>query len=159
MGTGPFMFKKYVRGSFLELKRNPNYWVKGRPYLDGVKYFMIKDLSARAKSVRSGRTHVELRGFPPAEVEAIKKQMGDNVAVGYPKSLSFWEVAINADKKPFDDVRVRKALTLAIDRYDMAKTLYPLSGLGTVGGLSHPNTKQEDARGRAATVARFLERQ
>lgn len=102
---------------------------------------MIKDLSARAKSVRSGRTHVELRGFPPAEVEAIKKQMGDNVAVGYPKSLSFWGVAINADKKPFDDVRVRKALTLAIDRYDMAKTLYPLSGLGTVGGLNHPSTK------------------
>ncbi len=50
-------------------------------------------------------------------------------------------MAINADKKPFDDVRVRKAMTLAINRYDMAKTLYPLSGLGTVGGLNHPNTK------------------
>lgn len=84
MGTGPFMFKNYVRGSFLELERNPNYWVKGRPYLDGVKYFMIKDLSARAKSVRSGRTHVELRGFPPAEVDAIKKQLGDKVTVEYP---------------------------------------------------------------------------
>ena len=46
---------------------------------------MIKDLSARAKSVRTGRTDVELRGFPPAEVEAIKKQMGDKVVVANPK--------------------------------------------------------------------------
>ena len=74
MGTGPFKFKQYVRGSYLELERNPTYWVKGRPYLDGAKYFMIKDLSARAKSVRSGRTDVEFRSFPPSEVEAMKKQ-------------------------------------------------------------------------------------
>jgi len=50
---------------------------KGLPYPDGIKYYMIKDLSVRAKSVRTGRTDVELRGFPSSEVEAIKKQMGD----------------------------------------------------------------------------------
>jgi peptide/nickel transport system substrate-binding protein len=142
MGTGPFKFKQYVRGSYLELERNPDYWVKGRPYLDGAKYFMIKDLSARAKSVRSGRTDVEFRGFPPAEVEATQKQLGDKVTVAYPKPQIYWGVAINADHKPFDDVRVRQALSLAIDRYDMAKTLFPISGLGTAGGgLMHPDTK------------------
>jgi len=140
-GTGPFKLKRYVRGSSLEVERNPDYFKEGLPYMDGIKYFMIKDLSASAKSVRSGRTDVEFRGFPPAEVEAIQQQMGDKVVVRYPKSLSHWGVAINVDKKPFDDERVRKALSLGLDRYDMAKTLKPLSGLETVGALMHPDTE------------------
>ncbi len=140
-GTGPFKFKKWVRGSALEVERNPNYFKAGLPYMDGIKYYMIKDLSARAKSVRSGRTDVEFRGFPPAEVEAIEKQLGDKVTVRYPKAIAHWGVAINVDKKPFDDERVRKALGLALNRYDMAKTLKPLSGLETVGGLVHPDTE------------------
>jgi peptide/nickel transport system substrate-binding protein len=140
MGTGPFKLKNYVRGSYIEFERNPNYWKKGLPYLDGVKYFIIKDTSARAKALRSGRVDVEFRGLPPTEADAIKEQVGDNVVVAYPKAISNWGVAINVDKKPFDDERVRKALSLAIDRYDMAKTLKPLTGLETLGGLAHPDT-------------------
>ncbi len=142
MGTGPFKFKRYVRGSFLELECNPDYWVKGRPYLDGVKYFMIKDLSARAKSVRSGRTDVEFRSFPPSEVEAIKKQLGDKMVVADPKPQIYMGIAINAEQDPFNDERVRKALSLAINRYEMARTILPLTGLGSPGGgLMHPDTK------------------
>ena len=140
MGTGPYTFKNWVRGSSLEVERNPNYFKKELPYLDGIKYYMIKDLSARAKSVRTGRTDVELRGFPPAEVEAIQKQMGDTVVVRYPKALSHWGVAFNVDHKPFDDQRVRQAMSLAINRYEMAKVIGPLTGLETVGGLMHPDT-------------------
>ena len=140
VGTGPFKYKNYVRGSYIELERNPEYWKKGLPYLDGIKYFIIKDLSAQAKVVRSGRADVEFRGFPPAEADAIKAQLGDKVVVAYPRAISNWGVAINVDKKPFDDERVRKALSLAIDRYDMANTLGPLAGLDTVGGLLHPDS-------------------
>jgi peptide/nickel transport system substrate-binding protein len=141
MGTGPFMLKEIRRGAFIEMERNPNYWKEGLPYLDGIKYFMIKDTSARAKSVRTGRTDVELRGFPPAEVEAMKKQMGDKLVVRYPRINIQWGVAFNVTQKPFDDPRVRKALSLAIDRYDMAKVLDPLSGLSIVGGIMHPDSK------------------
>jgi len=142
VGTGPFMLKNIVRGSSIEVERNPNYWKKGLPYLDGIKYFIIKDLSAQAKAVRAGRVDVELRGFPPAEADAIKQQLGDKVVLAYPKAISNWGVAINVDKKPFDDERVRKALTLAIDRQDMAETLRPLTGLETVGGpLLHPDSQ------------------
>ena len=141
MGTGPFMLKDIRRGAFIEMERNPNYWKKGLPYLDGIKYFMIKDTNARAKSVRTGRTDVELRGFPPAEVEAMKKQMGDELVVRYPRINIQWGLAFNVTKKPFDDARVRKALSLAIDRYDMAKVLDPLSGLSIVGGVMHPDSK------------------
>lgn len=140
MGTGPFKLKNWVRGSYLEVERNPNYWKKGLPYLDGAKYYQMKDTSARAKALRSDRADVEFRGFAPAEVEAIQKQMGDKVVARYPKALIHWGVGINVDKKPFDDERVRKALSLALDRYDMAKVLGPLTGLETAGGYMHPDT-------------------
>ena len=141
MGTGPFKLKKYIRGSYLEVERNPNYFKEGLPYLDGIKYYMIKDLSARGKSVRTARTHAELRGFPPAEADAIKADMGDKVVVRYPKAIGQWGVAFNANQKPFNDERVRQAMSLALDRYDMAKVLGPLTGLETVGGLMHPDSK------------------
>jgi peptide/nickel transport system substrate-binding protein len=84
---------------------------------------------------------VELRGFPPAEVEAIKNQMGNKATVGYPARAGNWGVAFNHDKKPFDDKRVRLAMSLAIDRYDMAKTLGPLSGLDIPAGPLNPDNK------------------
>ncbi len=140
VGTGPFKLKNYVRGSYLEFERNPDYFKKGLPYLDGIKYFIIKDTSARAMALRSGRVDVEFRGFPPADGEAIKKQLGDRAVLAYPKAISNWGVVVNVDKKPFDDERVRKALSLAIDRYDMAKTVGPLTSLDIVGGLMPPDS-------------------
>jgi len=140
MGTGPFKMKKYVRGGYIEMERNPNYWKKGLPYMDGITYYIIRDTSARATALRTERVDVEFRGLPPADVEAVEAQMGEKVTVRYPKALFNWGVAFNVDKKPFDDARVRKAMTLAIDRYDMAKTLAPLTGLETIGGLLHPST-------------------
>jgi peptide/nickel transport system substrate-binding protein len=140
IGTEPFKLKSYVRGSSLELERNPNYWKSGLPYLNGAKYFIITDDSARAKSVRSDRTDVEFRSFNPTEAEATQKQLGDRVVVAHPGQPGHWGVVINVDKKPFDDERVRKALSLAIDRYDMARTLGPLTSLDTVGGLVVPGT-------------------
>src|SRR2546428_7566967 len=138
MGSGPFKLKQYVHGASLEMERNPKYWKQGLPYLDGIKYYIVKDDGARAKSIRSDRADVEFRGFAPAEVEAIKGQMGDKVTVAYPGQPAHWGVAFNVDKKPFDDERVRKAMSLALDRYDMAKTLAPLTGLDTVGGPIPP---------------------
>ena len=81
VGSGPFKLKNYVRGSSIEMERNPNYWKKGLPYLDGIKYFIITDNAARAKAIRSGRVDVELRFLPPGEVDAIKAQLGDKVVV------------------------------------------------------------------------------
>jgi peptide/nickel transport system substrate-binding protein len=141
MGTGPFTLKNYVRGSHIELERNPNYWKKGLPYFDGITYFIIKDTSARAKALRSGRVDAELRYLPRSEAEAIKQQLGDKIIVASPRPSNTHGVTFNIDKKPFDDERVRKALSLAIDRYDMAKTLGPIALLDTVGGMTHPDSK------------------
>jgi peptide/nickel transport system substrate-binding protein len=65
-----------VRGSYIEVERNPNYWKPGLPYLDGITYFIIKDTSVRANALRSDRVDVELRGFPPSDAEGIKRAAG-----------------------------------------------------------------------------------
>ena len=141
IGSGPFKFKAYTRGSTFEGERNPSYFVKDRPYLDGYKFYISPETSVRAAAIRSGRAYIEFRNLPDAEVDAIKKQLGDKVTVQETAMTGQWGVAINNTKKPFDDVRVRQALTLAIDRYTMGKVLAPLTGLKFVGGLMRPGSE------------------
>ena len=141
VGSGPFKFKNYTRGATFEGERNPDYFVKGRPYLDGYKFFISPDTSVRAAAVRSGRVHIEFRGLPNSEVDAITKQLGDKVKVQEAPTPGWWAISMNNRIKPFTDVRVRKALTLAIDRYTMSKVLFPLTGLKGVGALVRPGTE------------------
>src|SRR5262245_33577491 len=77
VGSGPFKFKSYTRGSTFEGERNPDYFIKDRPYLDGYKFFISPETSVRAAAIRSGRAYIEFRDMPNAEVESIKKQLGD----------------------------------------------------------------------------------
>src|SRR5256712_173601 len=140
VGSGPFKLKSYTRGSTFEGERNPDYFVKDRPYLDGYKFYISSETSVRAAAIRSGRAYIEFRNLPNAEVEAIRKQLGDKVAVQETPMTAWWGIAVNNTVKPFNDVRVRKALTLGLDRYTASKVLYPLTGLRGVGGLMRPGS-------------------
>jgi peptide/nickel transport system substrate-binding protein len=140
LGSGPFKFKEYIRGASFEVIKNPHYWVKDRPYMEGIKFFFFKDLSAEAKSLRTGQTDIEFRNIPPTEIEAMLKQKGDNIKVQKAGWVTFWGIQPNVTRPPFNDVRVRQALSLALDRFDMAATLYPLTGLDGVGALMRPGT-------------------
>ncbi len=141
VGSGPFKLKSFTRGSTFEGERNPDYFIKDRPYLDGYKFFISPETSVRAAAIRSGRAYIEFRNLPNAEVEAIKKQLGDKVAIQETSATGQWGIAINATVKPFNDPRIRKALTLGIDRYTMGKVLYPLTGLRNVGALMRPDSE------------------
>jgi len=143
IGSGPFKFKNYTHGSTFEGERNPDYFMKDRPYLDGYKFFISTETSVRAAAIRSGRAYVEFRDMPLAEVEAIRKQLGDKVAVQETPVSAHWGIAVNNNQKPFNDVRVRKALTLAIDRYTASRVLYPINGLKIIGGLMRPGSEWE----------------
>ena len=101
MGSGPFKMKEYIRGASIEMVRNPKYWKQGLPHMDGIKYYIIRDDGARAKAIRSDRADVEFRGFAPAEVEAITKQLGNKVIAAQAGQPGHWGVAFNVDKKPF----------------------------------------------------------
>jgi len=141
MGSGPFKFKSYTPGASFEGERNPDYFVKDRPYLNGYKFFISTETSVRAAAIRAGRAYIEFRDLPNAEVEAIKKQLGDKVAVQHTAMTGQWGIAINNTVKPFNDERVRKALSLGLDRYTGGKVLFNLTGLKDVGGLLRPNTE------------------
>src|SRR5213593_2577095 len=141
VGSGPFKFKSYTRGSTFEGERNPDYFVKDRPYLDGYKFFISTETSVRAAAIRSGRAYIEFRDLPQAEVEAIRKQLGDKVVVQQTPFVIHFDIAVNNTVKPFTDVRVRKALTLGIDRYTGGKVLHGLTGLRDVGALTRPGTE------------------
>jgi peptide/nickel transport system substrate-binding protein len=141
IGSGPFKFKNYTHGSTFEGERNPDYFVKDRPYLDGYKFFISTETSVRAAAIRSGRAYIEFRDMPLAEVEAIRKQLGDKVAVQETPVSAHWGISVNNTLKPFNDVRVRKALTLGIDRYTMSRVLYPINGLKLIGALMRPGSE------------------
>jgi peptide/nickel transport system substrate-binding protein len=141
IGSGPFKFKSYTPGSTFEGERNPDYFVKDRPYLNGYKFFISTETSVRAAAIRSGRAYIEMRDLPDSEVEAIQKHLGDKVVVQHTPFVINFGVAVNNTVKPFTDVRVRKALTLGIDRYTASRALFKLTGLKEVGGLTRPGTE------------------
>jgi len=141
VGSGPFKFKSYTHGSTFEGERNPDYFIKDRPYLDGYKFYVSTETSVRAAALRSGRAWIEFRTMPLAEVEAIRKTLGDKVVVQETPATGLFGIAMNQTVKPFTDVRVRKALTLAFDRYTAGRVLYPLASLRDVGGLMRPATE------------------
>jgi peptide/nickel transport system substrate-binding protein len=141
MGSGPFKLKNYTRGSTFEGERNPDYFVKDRPYLNGYKFFISTETSVRAAAIRSGRAYIEFRDLPMAEVDSIRKHLGDKVAVQQTPFVIHFDVSMNNTVKPFTDMRVRRGLNLAIDRYTAGKVLHGLTGLRDVGAFTRPGTE------------------
>ena len=148
LGSGPFIFVQHQPGAFIEGKRNPNYHHTGQPYLDGFKAIFAKKQSLRVQAIRGGRAMIEFRGFPPKSRDDLKRALGDKITV----QESDWNCVLlvnpNHLVKPFDDPRVRRALTLAIDRWGGSKYLSKIAIVRTVGGVVFPKhplaaTKEE----------------
>ena len=140
-GTGPFKLVEYVPGSHWIGTKNKDYFVKGRPYLDGYRAIFIKSTSARVASIRGGRALIEFRGFSPAGRDDLVRALGKKIRVQEGPWLCYLSVAINNEVKPFSDVRVRKALTLALDRWEASEYLSKIAILKPVGGLLRPGSE------------------
>jgi peptide/nickel transport system substrate-binding protein len=139
-GTGPFKFVEHVKGSHWVGKKNPDYWDKGKPYLDGYRAIFIKSSSAQVAAIRGERAMIQFRGFTPADRESLVSALGPKVTV----QESPWDcalmVAMHHEKKPFNDKRVRRALTLALDRWEASKTLSKIAIVRDVAGIQVPGT-------------------
>ncbi|WP_183027915.1 ABC transporter substrate-binding protein [Variovorax sp. UMC13] len=140
IGTGPFRFKEWVRGSHIALERNPDYWRAGLPYLDGVVFKFIPDAAARSVALASGEVHVALASnIPVSNLNqfADKKKYRINTTDGaYLASIQL--AAVNVRKPALADKRVRQALMYALDREALLRVVY--RGYGKVATSSIPST-------------------
>jgi peptide/nickel transport system substrate-binding protein len=148
MGSGPFLWKGRSAGSFIKGSRNPNYYHKGLPYLDGFEAIFAKKQSLRVQAIRGDRAAIEFRGFPPKSRDDLKKALGDKITVQEGDWNCSLIVTPNHKVKPFDNPNVRRALTLAIDRWGGSKYLSRIAIVKTVGGVVFPGhplaaTKEE----------------
>jgi peptide/nickel transport system substrate-binding protein len=148
MGSGPFVFEERQAGAFISGKRNPDYYHEGKPYIDGFRAIFAKKETLRIQAIRGDRAAIEFRGFPPQARDDLVKALGDQITVQESDWNCVLLVTPNHNVKPFDDVRVRRALTLAIDRWHGAEALSKIAIVKTVGGMVFPGhplaaTKEE----------------
>ncbi len=140
MGSGPFKFASHETGQSIKGVRNPDYYHKGLPYLDGFIAIYADKQATRLDAIRADRAAAEFRGMPPSAREQLVKDLGDKVTV----QESDWNCANlitpNHKKKPFDDVRVRRALALALDQWKGAPALSKIATVRTVGGIVFPGS-------------------
>ncbi len=140
LGSGPFKFVEYQTGQAVKGARNPDYYHKGLPYLDGFTAIFADKQAVRVDAIRADRAAMEFRGLPPAARDELKKALGDKLDV----QESDWNcgslVILNHKHKPFDDARVRRALSLAIDRWNGAPALAKIAIVRRVGGIVFPGS-------------------
>jgi peptide/nickel transport system substrate-binding protein len=139
-GTGPYVFVEHIKGSHVSGKRNDSYFKKGLPYLDGFKGIFTLQAAAMLNALQGGQVLAEFRGISPAERDRIVQAMGDKIRIEESSWTLNLLVVFNTEKKPFDDVRVRKALLMAIDRWGGSVGLSRISTLRAVGGVIRPGS-------------------
>ena len=137
MGTGPFTFVEHVAGSHWSGRRFENYFEKGKPYLNGYLALFIAG-APMVNALAAGEIMIEFRGHSPADRDRIVKALGDKAVVQESPWVTSLVVTFNTKKKPFDDPRVRKALSLAIDRWAGAAALQKVALVRHVGGMLRP---------------------
>ncbi|MGI4950474.1 MAG: ABC transporter substrate-binding protein [Janthinobacterium lividum] len=131
-GTGPFQFVEWQRGSFIRLRRYDSYWKPGQPYLDEIIYRIVPDSQSRGIALESGQVQLTAASdIEPFDVPRFQKQANLEVtAKGWELFAPLMWLEINHRIKPLDDVRVRRAIGMALDREFLLRRLW--FGVGKV---------------------------
>jgi peptide/nickel transport system substrate-binding protein len=136
LGTGPFRLKQYDRGKMFLLVRNPEYFVKGRPYLDAISLPIIASLATRSAALETGQLDLAHPLDSPKPVRDAVHLVEPRIAFIQQGTTSNVNLMINATKPPFDNPKLREALSLALDRDAFIRAVY--AGVGTPGGTFLP---------------------
>ena len=136
IGTGPFKFLEYKPNESIRLTRNTDYWKPGRPYLDGIEYTIIPNLSTRMLAFTAGKVDMT---FPYGVSIPLLKDIKSQA----PQAICETTVAtgsrtliLNQTKPPFDNTELRRAIVLALDRKPFIDILS--EGQGEIGGVMLP---------------------
>jgi len=132
LGTGPFMFDHWTPGRELVLKRNPNYYARDEVYLDAIRFDFSLNPSTALLKLRRGEVNVLGDYIPPAEYPRVMADPESRKLVAEEPVIAIDYLFMNVHVKPFDDVAVRRAVSMAIDRDRIVKLL---------GGTADPLTQ------------------
>ncbi len=136
VGTGPFKFVEFKPNEYVKVTRNLDYWKKDRPYLDGIEYTIIKNLSTAVLALISGKFDMT---FPYSLtvplLKDVKSQMPQAICEMGPVGLNR-ALLVNRDKPPFDNPDLRQAMALSLDRQAFIDIL--TEGQGDIGGVIQP---------------------
>ena len=134
IGTGPFKFVEFKPNQSIRVTRNPDYWKPGRPYLDGIEYRIIKDVSTRLLSFIAGNEDVYF-GVTMPQLKDVKTKVPQAIC-----DMTIPNVArnllVNRDVPPFDNPELRRAMSLTIDRQAFVDII--AEGQGAIGGVMQP---------------------
>jgi peptide/nickel transport system substrate-binding protein len=137
VGTGPFKIKEWRKGEFLEYVKNSDYFVKGRPYLDGLRYLIIAERGTATAALQAGRVEVAFPGETPKPIADQLKKGAPQLVITQVNAGVLDHLTINSRKPPFDNVTVRQALSRAIDRRALIAAVY--QGAAVLGGSMMPS--------------------
>lgn len=143
VGTGPFVFKEWARGSHIVYDRNPAYWDGPKPYIDQLVVRFIPDGAARAAAIEAGDVHVA-PGGPIALSDLARFQELENIGIewnGYQYANGVTRVEFNLDRPVFKDVRVRRAVAHLVDR-NVIRDVVNYGLVRTIPGPINPNLKR-----------------
>jgi len=132
IGTGPFRFVEFKQNESIRLERNPDYWKKGRPYLDGIEYTIIPNRSTAVLALEAGKMDMNITGeLTPELVKDVQAQVPSMQCLLQPSNTQ-GNLLVNRERPPFDNADIRRAMVLSIDR----KAFSDILGQGTynIGG-------------------------
>ena len=143
VGTGPFVFKEWVRGQYVLLERNPNYWRPNRPYLERIRFTTITDPGAREAALEAGEVHyTPFSVVPISDVARLRTEPDLLVETrGYGTFVPVFFFEFNLDRPQLRDKRIRAAFAHAIDRQAIADRVW--YGLAKPATGPIPSTQAE----------------
>lgn len=134
IGTGPFVLEKWEDNVQATFKKNPKYYEEGKPYLDEVIFKVVPDQGSRIAAFRTGQADT-IGSLSPEELDQLIKTNPD-VTVFEALFATQEQLYLNMKKEPFNDLKVRKAISMAVDRQSMVKAIY---GGGETSGPVNPS--------------------